>query len=197
MPRKGEYSVTIGQKYGTFTILEHAGFRKYGTKTCHLWKVLCSCCNEETVRLTGNITHAREFGCKSKMRVADSAISRGFRTYKRQARDRNKDFALDFKQFKHMVAENCFYCGKEPEINSCSSDCAIPVPMNGIDRYDNNLDYTFENCRPCCIMCNLGKLDYTIEQFIDWTHRVSDFQKNNMTNPADDEWLDGVGEEEE
>jgi 5-methylcytosine-specific restriction endonuclease McrA len=31
------------------------------------------------------------------------------------------------------------------------------IPHNGIDRKNNSLEYTLENCVPCCRQCNFAK----------------------------------------
>lgn len=125
--------------------------------------------------------------------VPDASFHRAFRTYKRQAKTRSLSFDLTLEDFKKLVAQNCYYCGQEPELNSYSSDSKIRIPMNGIDRDNSSLSYAKENCFPCCGMCNLAKLDYTKEKFLNWIHRVADYQRLNT--PDEPDWLAELEEE--
>ena len=47
---------------------------------------------------------------------------------------------------------------------------------NGIDRLDNSVGYTKENCVPCYKMCNYAKNKFTMEEFLIWINRVYHYQ---------------------
>ncbi len=49
---------------------------------------------------------------------------------------------------------DCHYCGDE--INGV-----------GIDRVDSNIGYQMENIVPCCYQCNITKMDYSYNEFIE------------------------------
>ncbi len=67
-------------------------------------------------------------------------------------------------EFEELVQKDCFYCGK--------------IGPNGIDRVNNKLGYSKNNCVPCCKHCNYVKGDLTINDFQTWTKR---FVANNFT----------------
>jgi hypothetical protein len=48
---------------------------------------------------------------------------------------------------------------------------------NGIDRIDSSKEYSVENCVPCCKKCNIMKNVYSMTDFIDQVHKISNFQK--------------------
>jgi hypothetical protein len=76
-----------------------------------------------------------------------------FTKYKAQAKSRNYPFELDEDQFLSFWEKPCHYCGDK-------------IDGIGIDRIDNSLGYTIENCVPCCEDCNRMKMTKTIEQFL-------------------------------
>ena len=59
------------------------------------------------------------------------------------------DFQIDFKTFTGLVQQPCHYC-KEIKENE----------VNGIDRVNNSIGYTKENCVPACWKCNRMKHFY-------------------------------------
>ena len=66
------------------------------------------------------------------------------------------DFEILFEDFKVLVTSPCYYC-KEIKENEA----------NGIDRVNNDLGYTKENCVPACWKCNRMKHFYHPEFFIE------------------------------
>jgi hypothetical protein len=68
-------------------------------------------------------------------------------------------------EFKNITSKSCYYCGKEGP--------------NGIDRVDNTVGYTKENCVSCCKHCNYVKGDLSLEDFKTWTKRFVTTQKEN------------------
>lgn len=75
------------------------------------------------------------------------------------------------EDFEAMSALCCHYCGKDGP--------------NGIDRIDNQIGYTKENCVPACKHCNYVKGDLSREDFATWTNRfiakqLAEQKKNNL-----------------
>lgn len=69
---------------------------------------------------------------------------------------RNIKFLLTQSQYEILIHRECYLCGIRP----------MEGHRNGIDRYDNNEDYTLENSRTCCGHCNKMKRNYIYEDFI-------------------------------
>ena len=65
-----------------------------------------------------------------------------------------------------MINQPCYYCKRKFE-------------RMGIDRFNNFLGYTVENCVPCCTQCNISKNDYTFDEFIEMCTNVA----NNHAQP--------------
>ncbi len=58
----------------------------------------------------------------------------------------NLNLEIDFEQFKeYFWDKNCYYCGDKI------------LTKTGIDRVDNKIGYTMDNCVPCCSKCNVMK----------------------------------------
>jgi hypothetical protein len=86
-----------------------------------------------------------------------------YRRYKKVAEKRKIPFHLSLEQFALIVSQPCYYCGESTE-------------PRGVDRWDNsiNIGYEFENCRPCCAVCNRWKSDMGGPAFIEHLRRAAD-----------------------
>jgi deoxycytidylate deaminase len=59
----------------------------------------------------------------------------------------------------------CIYCGKQ-------------ITTAGIDRIDNNVGYTIDNCVACCRVCNWMKMQMDVDEWFD--HMFTILKKNNI-----------------
>lgn len=85
-----------------------------------------------------------------------------FGSYKHSAKQRGHIFDLTIEDFEKIILGKCFYCGEDGY---------------GIDRMDNNIGYILTNSVSCCYQCNMMKMDYTIEEFLDKCDKISNLQK--------------------
>lgn len=66
-----------------------------------------------------------------------------------------RDFAISLEEYDKLTTEKpCYYCGKN------EGRC-------GLDRVDSSKDYSFENCVPCCIVCNRMKTNMNKNKFFE------------------------------
>jgi len=73
-----------------------------------------------------------------------------YKSYIRDSPKRGKgDFKLDFETFSELVKSPCHYCKSQTDSET-----------NGIDRVNNDIGYTKENCVPACWKCNRMKSFY-------------------------------------
>lgn len=80
-------------------------------------------------------------------------------------------FTLSKEKFAELTQNHCYYCGKEPdEVNRKNSP--LKVIYNGIDRLNNFLGYTDENCVSCCDTCNKMKNTLSKEDFLQHIHKI-------------------------
>ena len=73
---------------------------------------------------------------------------------------------INFEESCKLFQTECYYCGEKN--NSCLNeyiDRRCRSKLCGIDRMDNNIGYTIDNCVPCCIVCNMMKGNKSINNF--------------------------------
>jgi len=81
-----------------------------------------------------------------------------YASLKGKAQNRNIECSLTYTQYLKIVENDCVYCG---------GDFFKLKDYNGyyVDRVDNDKGYHFDNCIPCCKICNRIKGDnFTHEQ---------------------------------
>ena len=101
-------------------------------------------------------------------------------SYKQNAKKFNREIKLSREQFKEITSSNCYYCGIKPKqiiklsSKTRSDECVewSKYVYNGIDRIDNDKDYTVENCVSCCKICNVSKNNMTLKEFDEWIKRL-------------------------
>lgn len=81
-----------------------------------------------------------------------------------KAKQRNYAWEIDFDTYiSRFWNKKCVYCGN---------------PNNGgIDRVDNGIGYTLNNCVPCCRWCNLIKFNRSVEQMNEHLIRILKHQE--------------------
>ena len=174
-----------GKRFGRLTVLERID------DTLN-YRCECDCGNEKIV--SGELLRSgrtKSCGCLKKLahnknddreeamlRVEYSAVKK---------RNKAKGFkeVLSFTEFCEMVHQPCYYCGKEysKEIKDDShtrTDKKHQVSGHvlricGIDRLDPTRGYVYDNCVPCCSVCNTAKLEMDVDDFKEWVVRVYDY----------------------
>lgn len=93
-----------------------------------------------------------------------------YSSYKNNAKYKGRIFEIDREIFEMIILQKCYYCGCEPEISNY--DKYKNIKTNGIDRKDNNLGYTINNCVTCCKRCNYLKKDMSHDDFLDLINKI-------------------------
>ena len=167
----------LGSHFGNLVIIGDAGQNDKG-KTM----VLTSCvCGNETVKELSVLKRKKgakncTSSCAQRKGVSDkqACIVRVHRQYKRHAKDRGKPFFLTVADFESLIFENCHYCGSPPSnVRRYSSGIREDVAYSGVDRVDNILGYTVDNCVPCCKGCNLAKHTDSEQEYIERCIKVA------------------------
>ena len=192
----GRFLNRIGLKYGRLTVIKYSGRDK---RNKHLWLCKCECGNEKVV-VSDNLSSGKSnsCGCLKKEFLYNSGFQfRGIKNredavlkgqYSRLKRRHNKidknHKIIDFDTFKKLSKSKCKYCGlkysktikdrlSERSDGQKLVDNAIKI--NGIDRLDNNIGYTKDNCVSCCKYCNFAKHTMSVEDFYKWIRRVYEY----------------------
>ncbi len=113
-------------------------------------------------------------GVREKMPSVRAAQNRLYSTYKTAAKARDISFNLSFKKFLEITAKSCYYCGCEPNQKSGEKKDFI---HNGVDRVKNEFGYSDKNCVSACTQCNRAKLDYSLDEFVNWICKVYNHQQ--------------------
>lgn len=161
----------VGRKFNFLTVVSHHSREK---------GYLCQCdCGNTTIVKTYNLKIGRQIscGCAPRRTRPDSIAAKNevYRKYKHAAERRNHTFTLSKEEFFELIMKNCHYCGG-------GFSRVSPLPRhkdfwhNGVDRVDNKLGYTKENCVPCCVICNNSKSTLPLEEWMEWLKRISKFQ---------------------
>lgn len=155
--------VKPGDVYGRLTVLERRGNQKFLCKcSCGATKIVrwrtavsCGCARSESSR-------------RKRLPPGVAAFRDLFKRYVLAAKCRNLVFELTSDQFAVLTAAPCHYCDSPPSTSAGSMRVFGKYVYNGVDRKDNTVGYTTENCVPCCKICNRAKGTLSYEEFTKW-----------------------------
>ena len=91
--------------------------------------------------------------------------SGAFKICENSAKERKLSFSITLAQFISVSSLPCVYCFEK-------------VELRGIDRWNNNIGYEFENCRPCCKTCNFFKRDMDGLGFVEHCRQIADHTRS-------------------
>lgn len=86
--------------------------------------------------------------------------------------------SLTYEEYlKFTEIHTCHYCGSHIEWLRFTTRDAKGY---SIDRKDNAIGYTFDNCVPCCYICNKmkGKMDYY--EFMEQCQKITDTHQQSV-----------------
>lgn len=144
-----------------------------------LWECQCDCGNI-CYATSSDLNRGRYQFCKicNTKKSKQSPLLAHYSLYRRGADRRNHQFNLTIDEFVSIMKLNCYYCGTEPKQIFKKKGLIHDSIYNGIDRKNNKIGYTIDNCVPCCKFCNLVKNRFTINEFNDWIDRIIKFRSN-------------------
>lgn len=87
-----------------------------------------------------------------------------YATYRSRAEKKELEFAITNDNYKSIILQDCYLCGKK----------STETNINGIDRVDNTIGYTIENCKACCKECNHMKNNFGLEELLCKFERIQD-----------------------
>jgi hypothetical protein len=91
-----------------------------------------------------------------------------YASYRSRAEKKELEFAITHDDYKSIIQQPCYLCGKE----------STETNTNGIDRVDNTVGYTVENCKACCKECNHMKNNHILDVFTEKIERINDKWKD-------------------
>ena len=115
------------------------------------------------------------------LKEGESAFNNLFYQYKRGAEIRNLEFDLSKEQFKKLTKEPCFYCGDmETMVKRGQGKTSGDYYYNGIDRVNNDMGYTIENCVASCSLCNFMKHKNSQDIFLNQIRKIYEYKEQEQ-----------------
>lgn len=191
----------VGNVYGMLRVISYVGVSGSAGK----FLCLCECGQEKIFpgkdlrrekRKSCGTCYRKKFGGPTPYRDGKhSTISQVYREYANSAKKRGLEFSISMEEFEVLIFSCCSYCGIPPSTiknkyvkkdGSPASNtrgkeirperiAQATLAYNGVDRIDNAIGYTSDNCVTACKQCNLAKYTYSKEQFLVWAERVVKF----------------------
>jgi hypothetical protein len=152
----------VGRKFGNIVVIEKSSSGKFPGS---YWLCICGCGTQKKIRgchLTSG--HTLSCGCSRKDFSYRPAFKQLFSNYKSQAKSRGLIFDLSIDDFEALTKRPCFYCGVLLSMTARKRNSSYRY--NGVDRVNNSIGYTVENCVSCCGTHNHMKCDLSHEDFI-------------------------------
>lgn len=182
-----------GVVFGSLTILD---FGKVVGKN-RIVSTLCVCGVYKKIRIehitTGGTTscgcHTHHFAVtlsktlknNKQLPFGEAARNSLYGKYKRVARKRGYIWELSDDQFYTLTKGNCHYCGVPAnQVHRTQYKSGVYI-YNGVDRKNNTVGYTSDNCVSCCTFCNKAKSTTSYDDFIAWVARVHSYQQVRAT----------------
>lgn len=167
-----------GQKFGKWTVVGATKCPAFLKSTKHkYWAVICEC-GTESITTGSHLRFGKSKGCQKcamksfRKEKGHSSFILRYGIYRRTAQTRNLSFNLTHEEFKTLTQQDCFYCGAKPSMVSKSKTGYGEYIYNGIDRKDNTLGYSINNCVAACKTCNFAKNDLELDVFLNWVKSI-------------------------
>lgn len=155
-------------------------------RTGYYWHVKCTNCGIGKKCKSGHFK-ARG-GCRNceLMPKGQTGFNRLYYQYNKGANLRCIEFDINQDVFRRITSSPCFYCGVAPNKIKTSDGGNKSTwgnyVYNGIDRKNNKIGYTDENCIPCCTICNRAKNSMSFEAFKDYIVQFANSVKEGKLN---------------
>ncbi len=101
-----------------------------------------------------------------------STFNHVYDDYRQGAKQRELKFNLTKEEAWSIFIQRCHYCNSDLCHKQISKYGCGDFSHNGIDRVNNDLGYSIENCVPCCVNCNRLKSTESKEGFLEWVEKV-------------------------
>ena len=159
-----------GQRFGNLVAEE------YEAGSAPRWRCRCDCGKTTRVQACHLVSgHTKSCGCRNGLAVDQVCLARVRAAYRRNARNRRIEWALDDLTFAVLLAGSCHYCGGPPANVQRATSGGI-LTYSGIDRIDNAMPYSTDNCVSCCRTCNLMKRNSALTDFLQHVARIAKHQ---------------------
>jgi hypothetical protein len=173
-------SLMLNKVFGDWTVMSEAPTDRFGIRS---WNCVCKCGKNSVVG--GSILRkGRSTGCK----VCANIRTKPYEVlYKRLVKvsERRKIKVMSYEDFLSFTEiEECVYCGETVSWIKYSSRKPALYRYN-LDKKENSLDYSKENCVVCCKGCNYIKSNkFTYEQMLEIGALIKKWRLNEEKSTA-------------
>lgn len=186
-----------GKKINKLLVVRFEEYRanKKGVRKCYYF---CQCdCGKNIIVSHNELTHGRvSCGCaleyfrkailpgrareKFSLLPEEASFNSLYSSYKDRSKRKKIEFELTKEEFRKIATDNCYFCGVKPyQIFAKGKKHKNGHFLhNGLDRIDNQKGYTVENVKPSCEICNKAKRDLSLESFLKWVDRITEYRFN-------------------
>jgi len=191
-----------GQKFGFLTVKSLVGRSK---KEDWIW--LCECeCGNDTYQTTSSHLLSRvppSCGCRSRQGFNRILTGEGFvpkrlldrlsrEHFLKRGNNRIIDFQITLDELESLPHDKCKYCGTKLTFPRCTKDFRNRAYNASLDRIDSSIDcYCKTNTQWICKTCNLMKLDWTEDEFLEHIRKMSEEYLRRKREEEKD-YMDGL-----
>lgn len=179
-----------GLRFGNLYVIDFSHRQRTSYATRIFWNCLCDCgitrqtqtyhLTSEDVLSCGKCQFSRDrksANAKNKLPKGIAAMRSIYRSYKSNAKEKNRIFEVTFDDFVKLVSKDCHYCGSVPPMRLQKTNFNEGCLANGLDRVDSTKGYLLDNIVPCCSHCNTIKLDLTYTEFTNHIKKIHNHLK--------------------
>jgi hypothetical protein len=167
--------IELGTRFGRLEVLDFVGvINKHA-----IWRCKCDC--GKFVNRDGSqmrYGYQKSCGCWcGKRRPYEST----YNMLVHAAIRRNKPCSLTYEEFLTFIAvKKCHYCNENVVWKMYADQ---KTNRNNLDRKDNNVGYSLDNCLVCCYSCNVTKGDrFSYEEFLQLSIVIRDINEQRRKN---------------
>lgn len=186
--KKTHFVDYTGQTFNGILTVKHLGKDKSKN---NIYNFKCHCGDTFTSQISDvRMGKIKSCGCVAPQKSMDRylvdptkhAVNHLYAGYKSDAKSRNYEFEITVEEFKSMIKSECFYCGVKNsnsymDTKPRKAGNQEPYLYNGVDRVDNEIGYTKENCVAACRSCNISKHTLTQDYFIERAYKIVELDR--------------------
>lgn len=155
----------------------------------HLYWVCVCDCGKITYQCTTNLKRGNVISCgcirnkksgerlkgnipKIKFEKGVASFNVLYKQYEGGAKRRNIGWSLTKDEFRELTSKDCYYCSSEPKTTISRRGTNGEYTYNGVDRKNSKESYNWNNCVPCCSICNFLKMDLDYLLFLNQIRKI-------------------------
>jgi hypothetical protein len=150
----GDYVITLTFKDSEKDVVD-SFTSKYSLEPCDSLKnLLLTAIHKNLSGKLGLSGFKIKSGGRPSLSPGESARNSLYRSIKRMAVRKHKNFTLTMEEFIKITSSNCFKCDSPPSYSfNAGNTIKTPYVYSRIKLKDYNKDYTPDNCIPTCSLC--------------------------------------------